>query len=153
MSSIAAMASRRAFARQSLFRAPARRAYSSKVEEAGLDKAPKRDPELYVRTSLSRSSVLLGVMSGAFLIAGWYFGKKPTSVTSESNVRIPDSSMPWEREDDGKVYKYQYHPHGDKSQPLRNAPSALNTVIVPNVTLPEDLHERFNKYGKEEWDY
>lgn len=49
MSSIAAMASRRAFARQSLFRAPARRAYSSKVEEAGLDKAPRRDPELYVR--------------------------------------------------------------------------------------------------------
>lgn len=44
--------------------------------------------------------------------------------------------MPWEREDDGKMYKYQYHPHGDKSQPLRNAPSALNTVIVPNVTLP-----------------
>lgn len=44
--------------------------------------------------------------------------------------------MPWERDDDGKVYKYQYHPHGDTSQPLRNAPSALNTVIVPNVTLP-----------------
>ena len=51
-------------------------------------------------------------------------------------MRIGDSAMPWEREDDGKVYKYQYHPHGDKSQPLRNAPSALNTVIVPNVTLP-----------------
>ena len=65
-----------------------------------------------------------------------YFGSKPTSVTSESNVRIPDSAMPWERDDDGKNYKYQYHPHGDKSQPLRNAPSALNTVIVPNVTLP-----------------
>jgi hypothetical protein len=92
-------------------------------------------------------------MSGAFLIAGWYFGKKPTSVTSESNVRIPDSSMPWERDDDGKIYKYQYHPGGDKSQPLKNAPSALNTVIVPNVTLPVDLHERFNKYGKEEYDF
>ncbi|KAH1513086.1 hypothetical protein KXX06_005159 [Aspergillus fumigatus] len=138
------MASRRAFARQSLFRAAPRRNYSSKLEEATLDKAPKRDPELYV---------LLGVMSGAFLIAGWYFGRKPTSVTSESNVRIGESAMPWERDDDGKIYKYQYHPHGDKSQPLRNAPSALNTVIVPNVTLPVDLHERFNKYGKEEWDY
>jgi len=45
--------------------------------------------------------------------------------------------MPWEREDEGKIYKYQYHPHGDKSQPLRDAPSALNTVIVPNVTLPK----------------
>ncbi|GLB10210.1 hypothetical protein AtubIFM57258_006611 [Aspergillus tubingensis] len=145
MSSIAAMASRRAFARQSFLRAPPRRSYSSKVEEAGLDKGPKRDPELYV---------LLGVMSGAFLLAGWYFGRKPTSVTSESNVRIGESAMPWEQTDEsGKVYKYQYHPHGDKSQPLRNAPSALNTVIVPNVTLPVDLHERYNKYGKEEWDY
>ncbi|OJJ78276.1 hypothetical protein ASPBRDRAFT_37494 [Aspergillus brasiliensis CBS 101740] len=117
-----------------------------------------------------------------------YFGRKPTSVTSESNVRIGESAMPWEQADEsGKVYKYQYHPHGDKSQPLRNAPSALNTVIVPNVTLPvvftaplrlqvvdirdqysslptksltimlffslQDLHERYNKYGKEEWDY
>jgi hypothetical protein len=46
--------------------------------------------------------------------------------------------MPWEREGDGgKLFKYQYHPHGDSNQPLRNAPSALNTVIVPNVTLPE----------------
>lgn len=46
--------------------------------------------------------------------------------------------MPWQGEAaDGKVYKYQYHPHGDKNQPLRAAPSAMNTVIVPNVTLPE----------------
>jgi hypothetical protein len=50
--------------------------------------------------------------------------------------------MPWERDDDGKIYKYQYHPHGDKSQPLRNAPSALNTVIVPNVTLPAVMTPR-----------
>lgn len=66
-----------------------------------------------------------------------FFGRKPTSVTSESNVRIGESAMPWEGENEDKVFKYQYHPHGDKSQPLRNAPSALNTVIVPNVTLPE----------------
>lgn len=118
-------------------------------------------------------------MCGAFGIAGWYFGTKPTSVTSESNVRIGDASMPWEGDDDeGKVFKYQYHPHGDKNQALRNAPSAVNTVIVPDVTLPEvsgldiyirwmdilvawipvantmqSLHEQFNKYGKEEYDY
>ncbi|KAJ5110821.1 hypothetical protein N7532_001356 [Penicillium argentinense] len=146
MSSIAALASRRALTRQPIFRAPPRRFMSSKVEEANLDQGPKKDPELYV---------LLGVMSGAFLLAGWYFGSKPTSVTSEaSNVRIGESAMPWHgASEDGKIYKYQYHPHGDKSQPLRAAPSAMNTVIVPNVTLPEDLHERFNKYGKEEWDY
>ncbi|KAL1972302.1 hypothetical protein VTN31DRAFT_7521 [Thermomyces dupontii] len=146
MSSIAALAARRAFTRQAFARPVVpRRFYSaSKIEEAGLDKGSKRDPELYV---------LLGVMSGAFLLAGWYFGSKPTSVTSESNVRIGESSMPWEGGEEGKIYKYRYHPHGDKSQPLRNAPSALNTVIVPNVTLPADLHERFNKYGKEEYDY
>ncbi|KAJ5965876.1 hypothetical protein N7481_012590 [Penicillium waksmanii] len=146
MSSIAALATRRALTRQPIFRAPPRRFVSSKVEEANLDKGAKKDPELYV---------LLGVMSGAFLLAGWYFGSKPTSVTSEaSNVRIGESAMPWHAaSEDGKMYKYQYHPHGDKSQPLRAAPSAMNTVIVPNVALPEDLHERFNKYGKEEWDY
>ncbi|KAJ5335333.1 hypothetical protein N7541_005160 [Penicillium brevicompactum] len=149
MSSIAALATRRALTRQPLFRAPPRRFNSSahsKLEEATLDKAPKRDPELYV---------LLGVMSGAFLIAGWYFGRKPTSVNSESNVRIAQSSMPWHNEDaeGAKPSKYSYHPHGDKSQPLRAAPSAMNTVIVPNVTLPEELHEKFNKLGKEEWDY
>lgn len=46
--------------------------------------------------------------------------------------------MPWHNvSEDGKMYKYQYHPHGDKNQALRAAPSAMNTVIVPNVTLPE----------------
>jgi len=145
-SPIASIAARRAFARQSLTRLPTRRFLATtKLEESSLNKAPKRDPELYV---------LLGVMSGAFLLAGWYFGRTPTSVTSQSNVRIGDSSMPWEREDaGGKMYKYQYHPHGDRSRPLQNAPSALNTVIVPNVTLPTDLHDKFNKYGKEEYDY
>jgi hypothetical protein len=49
MSTIAALAGRRAFTRQALFRAPPRRFASSKVEEANLDKAGKRDPELYVR--------------------------------------------------------------------------------------------------------
>lgn len=48
MSSIAAMASRRAFARRPFLRAPPRRFYSSKIEEADLDKGPRRDPELYV---------------------------------------------------------------------------------------------------------
>jgi hypothetical protein len=48
---ISALTIRQAFARQRLVRIPARRFLSaSKVEEAGLHKAPKRDPELYVRT-------------------------------------------------------------------------------------------------------
>lgn len=58
MSSIAALTARRAFARQSFLRAPSRRLLStSKVEEAGLDKGPKRDPELYVCSTFSPLAV------------------------------------------------------------------------------------------------
>lgn len=49
MCSIAAVAARRAFARPVALRVPQRRFLAtSKLEEGGLDKAPKRDPELYV---------------------------------------------------------------------------------------------------------
>ncbi|KAG5292430.1 hypothetical protein I7I48_04523 [Histoplasma ohiense] len=146
MSSIATTFARRAALRQP-FRAPATikpvRRISSKIEEAGLNNAPKRDPELYI---------LLGIMAGAFGIAGWYLGSSPTTITSESNIRIGEAAMPWEQEDESKAnYKYQYHPHGDTSKPLKKAPSALNEVIIPNVTLPKDLHDRFNKYGKDDY--
>ena len=48
---ISTLTIREVFARQRLVRIPARRFLSaSKVEEAGLHKGPKRDPELYVRT-------------------------------------------------------------------------------------------------------
>lgn len=79
-------------------------------------------------------------MAGAFGLAGYYFGRKPTAATSESSVSMADGSMPWQTEGDGKSdddFKYQYHPRGDMSQAPKNAPSALNTVIVPNVTLPK----------------
>lgn len=82
-------------------------------------------------------------MSGAFGLAGFYFGRKPTSATSEAEVSVANSSMPWEvdheahdHDDHSKHFKYQYHPKGDTSAKPKNAPSALNTVIVPNVTLP-----------------
>jgi len=148
MPSFATNAARRAFVRQPLrnvVSGPSRR-YSSRVEEAELRKAPKKDPELYV---------LLGVMAGALGLVGWYFGSSPTSTTSESNIRIGESAMPWqieEKDAEGKAnFKYQYHPHGDKNKPLKNAPSALNEVIIPNVTLPKDLHDRFNKFGKDDY--
>lgn len=80
-------------------------------------------------------------MAGGLGFVGWYLGRNPTSTTSESNVRIGQSAMPWEIDDkdvEGKEhFKYQYHPHGDKSKPLKEAPSALNEVIIPNVTLPK----------------
>ena len=48
--------------------------------------------------------------------------------------------MPWQvgsskSDESGEHFKYQYHPGGDKKKGLKNAPGALNTVIIPNVTL------------------
>lgn len=48
--------------------------------------------------------------------------------------------MPWQvgsskSDEKGEHFKYQYHPGGDKKKGLKDAPSALNTVIIPNVTL------------------
>ena len=79
-------------------------------------------------------------MAGAFGLAGFYFGRKPTAATSEASVSMAEGTMPWQTEGDGKAgddFKYQYHPRGDKSLAPKNAPSALNVVIVPNVTLPK----------------
>lgn len=43
------------------------------------------------------------------------------------------NSEPWNT---GSDAKYQFHPGGDTSKPKKDAPSALNEVIVPNVNLP-----------------
>ncbi|OJD37368.1 uncharacterized protein BKCO1_7000132 [Diplodia corticola] len=102
-----------------------------------LKQAGKKDPELYV---------LWTVMAGAFGLAGWYFSRSPTSSTSEKSVPKVAGSEPWMSGSDGK---YQYYPGGDSTQAPRDAPSALNTVIIPNVNLPKELHEKYNKYGKE----
>lgn len=50
--------------------------------------------------------------------------------------------MPWqEPESEGQKarehFKYQYHPGGDPRNPPKDAPSALHSVIVPNVNLPK----------------
>lgn len=52
---------------------------------------------------------------------------------------MAEGSMPWqvEAKEGEEHFKYQYHPGGDKSKAPKNAPSALNSVIVPNVTLPK----------------
>lgn len=67
-------------------------------------------------------------------------------------------------------FKYQYHPGGDPNTQPKDAPSALHSVIVPNVNLPkvsaascsrlipgassesrvlQELHEKYNKWGKD----
>ncbi|KAI5843280.1 hypothetical protein BZA05DRAFT_185887 [Tricharina praecox] len=104
---------------------------------AALKQGAKRDPELYV---------LAAVMSGIFGVAGYYFGSKPTSATSEDTA-IKVANMPWQGS--SQSGKYQYHPDGNPANAPKDAPSALHSVIVPNVSLPKELHERFNKYGKD----
>ena len=43
--------------------------------------------------------------------------------------------MPWET--GATEGKYRYHPGGNKNLEPKDAPSAVNVVIVPNVTLPK----------------
>ncbi|KAI9848557.1 MAG: hypothetical protein M1837_007226 [Sclerophora amabilis] len=110
-----------------------------------LRKGARRDPELYI---------LLGIMSGAFGLVGYYFGHKPTSSSSEASVGMAENSMPWQKgssEGDKATehFKYQYHPGGDPKNAPKDAPSALHSVIVPNVNLPKNLHDQFNKWGKD----
>ncbi|KAF2155134.1 hypothetical protein K461DRAFT_319591 [Myriangium duriaei CBS 260.36] len=102
-----------------------------------LKEGAKRDPELYI---------LLAIMSGAFGLAGWYFSRHPTSSSSEHAVSKVPGSEPWKTGSEGP---YEYHPGGDTSKQRKSAPSALNEVIIPNVNLPKDLHDRYNKWGKE----
>lgn len=68
-------------------------------------------------------------------------GRKPTSSTSEAKVNVAEGSMPWQQDNDGgdarDHFKYKYHPGGDPRNPPKDAPSALHSVIVPNVNLPK----------------
>jgi hypothetical protein len=73
-------------------------------------------------------------MSGAFGLAGWHFSSNPTSSSSENKIGKADDTEPWKT---GRDAAYQYHPHGDTSKPRKDAPSALNEVIIPNVNLPK----------------
>lgn len=77
--------------------------------------------------------ILLTIMSGAFGLAGWHFSRNPTSSSSENPVAKAENSEPWKT---GGHAKYQYHPGGDTSKAKKDAPSALNEVIIPNVNLP-----------------
>ncbi|KAF1980909.1 hypothetical protein K402DRAFT_467921 [Aulographum hederae CBS 113979] len=96
----------------------------------------KRDPELMV---------LFAVMASAFAFAGYHFANNPTSSSSEKSVSKIHGSEPWNSGGEGK---YQYHPHGDTTKEKKDAPSALNVTIIPDVNLPKELHDAFNKYGK-----
>ncbi|CAE7205491.1 hypothetical protein CFE70_008641 [Pyrenophora teres f. teres 0-1] len=141
MSSIIARSALRAAPR--LRPTPAIRRWASAAAEgerqAGKDAlktGAKRDPELYV---------LFAIMSGVFGLAGWHFSRSPTSASSERTVAKAADSEPWKQ---GGTGPYQYHPGGDTSI-KKDAPSALNVVVIPNVTLPKQLHDTYNKWGKD----
>ena len=73
-------------------------------------------------------------MTGAFTLAGWHFSRNPTSSSSENMIVKATDSEPWKT---GSDAKYQYHPGGDTSRGRKDAPSALNEVVIPNVNLPK----------------
>lgn len=106
--------------------------------------------------------------------------RKPTSSSSEASTSMAEGTMPWQvgsskSDESQEHFKYQYHPGGDKKKGLKNAPGALNTVIIPNVTLTkvgrlqsgagrdqsrlvphhtetvraQAQHDKFNKWGKD----
>lgn len=55
---------------------------------------------------------------------------------------MAEGTMPWQVDsakgkNPDEHFKYQYHPGGDKSRAPKDAPSALHSVIVPNVNLPK----------------
>ena len=60
-------------------------------------------------------------------------GRSPTKSTSENQV--PLTGMPWET--GSSTGKYQYFPGGDSSAAPKDAPSAVNVVVVPDVDLPK----------------
>ncbi|KAG5934758.1 hypothetical protein E4U60_003602 [Claviceps pazoutovae] len=118
----------------------ARRFFSTsarRLQNEALKAESKRNPEIMVL-----GAVMLATLSGA----GFYFGRSPTKSTSEDVVSIARSGMPWEGDSEGK---YKYHPGGDINADPRDAPSALNVTVIPAVSLPAELHEQFNKWGKD----
>ncbi|EON99036.1 hypothetical protein UCRPA7_5458 [Phaeoacremonium minimum UCRPA7] len=119
----------------------ARRAFSTSARrlatnEQALKSETKRNPELMIL-----GAVMVAALGGA----GFYFGRTPTSSTSEQ--KVPQAGMPWET--GATEGKYRYYPGGDARAEPKDAPSAVNVVVVPDVNLPKSLHDKYNKWGKD----
>lgn len=56
---------------------------------------------------------------------------------------MPLAGNPWET--GSGEGKYQYYPGGDKNAAPKDAPSAINVVVVPDVTLPKVRHSDSGK--------
>ncbi|KAI5848413.1 hypothetical protein BZA05DRAFT_455830 [Tricharina praecox] len=121
----------------------------SASQSGSLWRAARKDPEIYGMAFLVLST---------FSVFGYYFGRHSTAQMrmGEERINIAENTAPWSEgapveNSDRNNFKYMYHPGGDIRNAPKKAPSALNAVIVPAVTLPKSLHERFNKYGKDNY--
>lgn len=100
----------------------------------------RQDPELYV---------LLGVVGTLSAGGGYFLGSKRVNVQPENNVLLArgGEGVPWKDNvsPDSPDYKYKYHPNADPRNAPKEAPSALHSVVFKSVTLPAELHEKYNK--------
>ncbi|TIA59076.1 hypothetical protein D6C77_05097 [Aureobasidium pullulans] len=114
-------------------------------EHKKLLREARKDPELYILYILTAATV------GAY---GWYQPHFWAAITGETKVSKIEGTEPWKDGAEGSTGKYRYHARATpgKEARVKDAPSALNTVIVPNVNLPRSLHEKYNKWGKDEYD-
>jgi hypothetical protein len=69
---------------------------------------------------------------------GWYQPHFWAAITGETKVSKIEGTEPWKDGAEGSTGKYRYHARATpgKEARVKDAPSALNTVIVPNVNLP-----------------
>ncbi|KAI0431766.1 hypothetical protein F5Y09DRAFT_179133 [Xylaria sp. FL1042] len=155
MSSIIA---RRALLSSRRFSTSARRLVQD--SDPALKAEEKRNPEVMIL-----GGVMLLALGGAGLYFGASFvpprlagpsfidentpspGRTPTSASSQDSVGMAKSGMPWET--GATEGKYRYHPGGDGTAEPRDAPSAVNVVVIPDVDLPKRLHDKYNKWGKD----
>ncbi|KAI4746014.1 hypothetical protein E4T50_03603 [Aureobasidium sp. EXF-12298] len=114
-------------------------------ESKKLMKEIRKDPELYILFVITAATV------GAY---GWYQPHFWASVTGETRTSRIEGTKPWEDGAEGSTGKYRYQTRASpgKEAKIKDAPSALNSVIVPNVNLPRKLHEKYNKWGKDDYD-
>lgn len=128
-----------------------------RAEHRKIIKEARKDPELYVRITLvtcaqhyqsttnSLLQILYAVTAGGFALAGWFGGAHLGRVyytrdrTEKDTTKI-NGSEPWKEGGEGSKGKYRYHDR--LAGRVRDAPSALNSVIVPNVNLPRVSLER-----------
>lgn len=108
-----------------------------------LRRGAQRDPELYV---------LYAVTALTLAAAGYFLPRFSYSMFGDfAEVPKVENSEPWK--ENGGTGKYKFYKEGDPKKGVKEAPSALHSVVIPNVNLPKSLHDTFNKWGKDEYDF